>query len=83
MGLPMSAESWRRMYLGSAIDVDMDSSGRLNMPPELRSWAQIDREAHLVGMGTRMELWNRQRLADAEQKTLEEAMPDVLQATVL
>ncbi|AGX86999.1 division/cell wall cluster transcriptional repressor MraZ [Candidatus Symbiobacter mobilis] len=48
----------KRMLLGHAMDVDMDASGRVLIPPELRSAALLDRECLLLGVGKCFELWD-------------------------
>ena len=35
--LPMTAHWWKRIFLGNAMDVDMDSTGRILISPELRA----------------------------------------------
>ena len=39
--LPMNATWWKRIFLGNAMDVDMDGAGRVLVSPELRTagWA--------------------------------------------
>ena len=49
--LPMSAQWWKRIFLGNAMDVDMDGTGRVLVSPELRQAAGITRETMLLGMG--------------------------------
>ena len=34
--LPMSAQWWKRIFLGNAMDVEMDGTGRVLISPELR-----------------------------------------------
>ncbi|HMN93504.1 MAG TPA: division/cell wall cluster transcriptional repressor MraZ [Hydrogenophaga sp.] len=76
--LPMEAIWWRRFYLGNALEVDMDASGRVLIAPELRSHAGITREAILLGMGSYLELWDAQVYAAKEAEALKAPMPDVL-----
>jgi MraZ protein len=83
MQLPMGAEGWRRLYLGSAVDVEIDSAARVLVPPELRAFAKLDKELCLVGMGSRLELWDAELHQAQEQATLASAMPDVVQNFVL
>jgi len=52
LALPMSAEDWRRIFIGSAMDVQIDSASRVLIAPELREWAGIERDVLLVGMGS-------------------------------
>ena len=35
--LPMSAQWWKRIFLGNAQDVEMDAQGRVLIAPELRA----------------------------------------------
>jgi MraZ protein len=76
--LPMDAQWWRRIFLGNAMDVDMDASGRVLVSPELRAAAGITREAMLIGMGSYLELWDAQSYAEKEAEEIQKPMPDVL-----
>lgn len=57
--LPMSAQWWKRIFLGSAMDVELDGTGRVLISPELRAAAGLDREVLLMGMGSHFELWDK------------------------
>lgn len=81
--LPMEAEGWRRVFVGSAMDVEMDGASRLLISPELRAWAGLERDVMLVGMGSRFELWDRERHAAHEEAVLAQAMPEALKNYVL
>jgi len=52
-------DAWRRYYLGSANALEIDSGGRLLVPPELREWAQLDRDVIFMGVGRTFELWDK------------------------
>ncbi len=43
--------------IGHAADLELDSSGRILIPPGLREYAGLARAAMLVGQGNRFELW--------------------------
>ncbi len=81
--LPMSAEDWRRVFLGSAMDVDIDAASRVLIAPELREWAGLERDVLLVGMGSRFELWDKVRHDAHEATVLAASMPDVLRDHVM
>ena len=83
MTLPIAAEGWRRMFLGSAMDVEIDSGSRVLVSPELRAWAGLARDVMLVGMGQRLELWDAARLSAHEEDVLAAGMPDVLKDHVI
>jgi MraZ protein len=55
----MSAQWWKRIFLGNAMDVEMDSTGRILVSPELRAAAGITRDTMLLGMGNHFELWDK------------------------
>lgn len=78
--MPMSADSWRRVFIGSAVDVEIDSAGRLNVSPELRDGAKLvlGEKVNLVGMGRRLELWNPERQAAHEAETTAGEMPKAI-----
>ena len=76
--LPMDAQWWRRIFLGNAMDVEMDASGRILVSPELRTAAGISRDAVLLGMGSYLELWDAQSYAAKEAEEMQKPMPDVL-----
>jgi MraZ protein len=75
--LPMSAQWWKRIFLGNAMDVDMDSTGRVLVSPELRSAAGITKESVLLGMGSYFELWDKATYDAQEAQAMQGAMPDV------
>ena len=77
--LPMSASGWKRIFLGSAMDMEIDSGSRVLVSPELRSAAGLEHDVLLIGMGNHLELWDARRYAAAEAKVLEQPRPDVLQ----
>lgn len=76
--LPMDAHWWRRIFLGNAADVEMDSAGRVLVAPELRAAAGMDKEVMLLGMGSHFELWDAVTYAAKEQAAMAQGMPDAL-----
>lgn len=77
-GLPMDAHWWRRIFLGNAMDVDLDSAGRILVSPELRMAAGLEKEVMLLGMGSHFELWDSQTYIAKEQAAMAQGMPDAL-----
>ena len=51
----------QRRLIGFAVDVDMDNAGRVLITPELRRYAQLEKNVVLVGQGKKFELWNDER----------------------
>jgi MraZ protein len=75
--LPMQAQWWKRIFLGNAMDVEMDGSGRVLVSPELRASAGISKDVVLLGMGAYFELWDAQVYAEQEAEAMKAEMPDV------
>ncbi len=78
--LPMEAGGWKRIFLGNAMDVDIDASSRVLIAPELRASAGLLRDVMLIGMGSYFELWDAQRHAEHEAQVMQSQMPDSLKS---
>ena len=48
----------KRLMLGNAMDIEMDKNGRLLVPAELRKYAGLEKNAKLVGMHNKFEIWS-------------------------
>lgn len=75
--LPMSAQWWKRIFLGNAMDVEMDGTGRVLVSPELREAAGLSKDAILLGMGNHFELWDKATYEAKEAAAMRAEMPDV------
>ncbi len=49
---------WKRLLVGFAEEIELDSAGRLLIAPELRDFAHITRPVMLVGQGSHYEIWD-------------------------
>jgi len=49
-----------RIMVGYATEVDMDSSGRILVSRELRDFADLEKQAMLIGQGNKFELWDEE-----------------------
>lgn len=74
--LPYAARALQRLLLGSAVDIELDSAGRILVSAELRSAAGLDRDVMLLGMGGHFELWDASRLTEHERQALADGLPD-------
>jgi MraZ protein len=63
----------RRMLAG-AVECPLDKQGRIGLPPNLRQYAGLEREAVVVGVSNRIEIWSPARWQEylASGKTLED-----------
>lgn len=80
--LPISADGWRRLYLGSAVDVEVDSGERVLVAPELRLAAGLTKDVLLVGNGQRLEIWDAERHARQEAQVMASEIPPSIQGFV-
>jgi len=59
----------KRLLVGFAREEKLDGSGRVLIAPELRGYAQLEKQVWLVGQGSHFELWS-----DAGWQAQQEAM---------
>jgi MraZ protein len=55
------ARDFRRQVFGGASDSVPDKQGRVNLPLYLREYANIDKQAVIVGLFDHCEIWNPER----------------------
>ncbi|HZF25989.1 MAG TPA: division/cell wall cluster transcriptional repressor MraZ [Steroidobacteraceae bacterium] len=55
------ARRLQRLMVGHATDLELDGHGRVLLPPKLREFAGLARQAVLIGQGNRFELWDEAR----------------------
>ncbi len=48
-----------RFLLGNAFEVEFDAQGRFIIPQALREYAKIGKEVLFVGVGNRIEIWDK------------------------
>ena len=61
--LPLSnaqSRAYARMFFGKAESVELDAQGRLLVPQRLRVEVGINRDAVVLGVFDRMEIWDRE-----------------------
>jgi MraZ protein len=83
MSMTMAADGWRRVFLGSAVDVEIDAAARVLVPPELRDAAALSKDVLLIGNGHVLELWDAERHAAHESRVIAQGMPDEIKGFVL
>lgn len=66
----------KRYMLAKTMSVDIDKQGRMLFPKEAKKYANIDREVILVGMYSKVEIWDaetyRKREEEMEQMDISE-----------
>ncbi|MDR2162259.1 MAG: division/cell wall cluster transcriptional repressor MraZ [Desulfovibrio sp.] len=73
---PRPVRDFRRLVLGGAEEMRLDSQGRIRLSRAHLCYADIERDAVLVGQGPRFEIWSQARL----EPILEQAVDDVARA---
>ncbi len=62
------AASYRRLLMGYARPETLDAAGRVLIAPQLRQWAELDKQVWLVGQGRHLELWSEAGWQREQQK---------------
>lgn len=60
--LPLSdrnARNFVRFFLSGATECELDKQGRFLIPNNLRVAAKLEKEAVIIGVGTRLEIWDK------------------------
>ncbi len=83
LSLTTEDEAWRRFFVGSATEVEIDSASRVLIPPELRSWAGLEREVKFMGVGPNFELWDMARYEAREAEVIARGRPEALRTLVI
>lgn len=72
--LPMSrkgARDFSRFLFSGACESECDKQGRILLPANLRRYAGLEKDAVVVGVGARAEIWDAQRWADYNESCAE------------
>jgi len=72
------ARAFRRMVFAEATVVEFDRQGRILLPPELRAYAVLEREAIVVGVHSYVEIWSPENWA-AQAELLAAEGPSIAQ----
>lgn len=57
-----------RFYISGAMEVSLDKQGRILVPPYLRTFAHLDKELVLAGVGEKFEIWNQAAFEDRRRQ---------------
>ena len=62
--LPLSdknARNFVRFFLAGATECEIDKQGRFLIPTNLRESANLQKEVVIIGVGTRIEIWDKEK----------------------
>lgn len=60
--MPLSqreARNFARYFLSGAVEVEPDKQGRITVPSNLREYAGLEKDVYVLGVGTRIEIWDK------------------------
>lgn len=83
LSLPGECDNWRRLYIGSATEVEIDSGSRILVPPELRKWACLEKDVKFMGVGSNFELWDSVRYDAREVAAIAAGRPEPIRNFVI
>ena len=56
-----NARDFVRFFLSGAIECELDKQGRFLIANNLREYANITKEVVIIGVGTRLEIWKKEK----------------------
>ena len=59
------ARAFARFMLAGAASVEIDKQGRILLPQVLRNFAGLEKDVVLIGVASRIEIWNKEKWEDA------------------
>lgn len=62
----------QRLLIGHATEADLDNNGRILLPPLLREYAGLTKQAVLIGQGKKFELWDEKHWQTCREQWLAE-----------
>lgn len=74
--LPMTnknARTFSRFFFSGAAEVECDKQGRVLLPASLRTFAGLEKNAVIVGVGSRAEIWDAARWQEYSAVNAEDA----------
>ena len=69
--LPLSdknARNFVRFFLAGATECEIDKQGRFLIPANLRVAAKLEKETIIIGVGTRLEIWNKETWVSKDEE---------------
>lgn len=59
-----NARNFVRFFLSGATECELDKQGRFLIAGKLREVASLDKDVTIIGTGTRIEIWNKEKWED-------------------
>ena len=55
------ARQFVRFLFSGATECELDKQGRINVPQNLRDYARIEKDAVVIGVSSRVEIWSKEK----------------------
>lgn len=68
--LPMSQSKSMRVLFANAAKCEPDSQGRIVVPQKLRAFAALEKDAVIIGVHDRAEIWSAERWSGQEENEM-------------
>lgn len=69
----------KRFLYDGAFNVECDAQGRILVPNVLREYAELESEAHIIGMDTNLEIWNTALWQEENEKYTPESVASIME----
>lgn len=67
-----NARKFVRFIFSAATECEFDKQGRINIPPVLRTYAQLTKQCTIIGVSSHFEIWDAQAWAAYQAEAAEE-----------
>ena len=74
------ARQFARFFLAGAAQVEVDKQGRILLPANLREFAGLDKDVVLVGVGSSIEIWSKEKWDNAVDDENMDAIASAMEA---
>lgn len=75
------ARSFVRFFYSAATECEIDKQGRINIPNTLRKHANLEKNCVIIGVSTRIEIWDKQHWSEFAEET-EENFDDIAETMI-
>ncbi|NRR74987.1 division/cell wall cluster transcriptional repressor MraZ [Tetragenococcus halophilus] len=75
------ARSFVRFFYSAATECEIDKQSRINIPNTLRKHASLEKNCVIIGVSTRIEIWDKKRWDDFSEET-EENFDDIAETMI-
>jgi len=66
-----NARAFARLLFSGACECEWDKQGRVNVPAHLREYARLEKDCTVIGVSTRVEIWDKATWEEYSRKSQE------------